>query len=250
MIAKVDAAKAAVYALTAKGRSELNAPGTSLSAAELKLMVMLDGKASVAQLEVQVQPLAPAVVADTLEKLARAGHIGLAGEMSSAGIDIVGLTLADETAAGLASLKKHGYFVKIARQAAQMRKLAKGEKITVLVVEDDPQLAKLLAMYFRMESMETRLASSRGEIAAALNQKPLPDLVLLDVVLPDVDGFEVLSRMRQHEAMKKIPVIMCTARATREAVLEGLQRGADGYVTKPFDVDVLMKAAKTVIGLP
>ena len=239
-----------VYALTAKGRSELSAAGTSLSPAELKLLVLIDGKSSVAQVAERALPLAPAKVTESLEKLARGGQIGPAGEMSSAGLDIVGFSLADESAAGLALLKKKGYFVRIARQAAEVRKLAAGERITVLVVEDDPQLAKLLGMYFRMENMDTRMATNRAEIALALNQKPTPDLVLLDVVLPDVDGFEVLARMRQHEALKKVPVIMCTARATREAVLEGLQRGADGYVTKPFDVDVLLKAVKTVIGLP
>jgi len=240
----------AVYALTAKGRSELNSAGTSLSAAELKLMVLIDGKATAARIEAQASPLTPAAVDEAIGKLARGGFIGLASDVSSGAIDIVGLTLADQSMAGIDSLRKNGYFVKIARHAAEERKLAKDEKITVLVVEDDPQLAKLLRMYFRMENMETRLASSRSEIAAALNQKPAPDVVLLDVVLPDVNGFEVLQRMRQHDAMKKIPVIMCTARATREGVLEGLQHGADGYVTKPFEVDVLLRAVKNVIGLP
>ena len=240
----------AVYALTAKGRAELNAAGTSLTAAQLKLLVLIDGKATAAQLEARANPLSPADVDEVISVLARAGHIGPASDFSSGALDIVGLTLADQSRVGVDSLRRNGYFVKIARQASEVRKLAAGEKITVLVVEDDPQLAKLLRMYFRMENMETRIASSRGEIAAALNQKPLPDVVLLDVVLPDVNGFEVLQRMRQHEAMKKIPVIMCTARATREGVLEGLQHGADGYVTKPFEVDVLLKAVKSVIGLP
>ena len=241
--------KSAVYALTVKGLAELNSADTLLSPTELRLLVLIDGKATVAQVAERAQPLTLAAATDAIGTLAKSGHIGPADKVQSAGIDIVGLSLADESSAGLATLRKLGYFVRIARHAPEPRKLAAGEKVTVLVVEDDPQLAKLLNMYFRMENMETRIASSRGEIAAALNQKPPPDLVLLDVVLPDVNGFEVLSRMRQHEAMKKIPVIMCTARATREAVLEGLQRGADGYVTKPFDVDVLMKAAKTVIGL-
>jgi DNA-binding response OmpR family regulator len=73
--------------------------------------------------------------------------------------------------------------------------------------------------------------------------------VLLDVVLPDIDGFEVLAKMRQHDLVKNVPVIMATAKATREAVLTGLQRGADGYVTKPYDMDVLLKTIKTVLGI-
>jgi DNA-binding response OmpR family regulator len=93
------------------------------------------------------------------------------------------------------------------------------------------------------------MASNKEEIAAALSQTPVPDLVLLDVVLPDADGFEVLAQMRQHEALKTVPVILCTGKATREAVLNGLLRGADGYITKPFDVDMVLKAVKTVLGL-
>src|SRR5258706_5194310 len=247
-VARID--PKAVYALSARGRSELNAGNTSLTPAQLKLLVLADGKSNVAQIVERAKPLAADAVQDLLDKLVQGGPLALAGELSNAGLSIMGFSLADESAAGAETLKKEGYFVRIARRAAELRKLGKDERLTVLVVEDDPQLAKLLGMYLRMDNMQTRMASNRDEIATALNQKPAPDLVLLDVVLPDVNGFDVLSRMRGHEAMKKIPVIMCTARATREAVLEGMQRGADGYVTKPFDVDVLLKAVKTVLGLP
>ena len=66
--------------------------------------------------------------------------------------------------------------------------------------------------------------------------------------LPQADGFDILARMRQHPVLKHMPVIMLTAEATREAVLKGLERGADGYVTKPFDADLLVSAVKAVLG--
>ena len=72
--------------------------------------------------------------------------------------------------------------------------------------------------------------------------------MLLDVQLPDLDGFDVLSRIRQHPLLKTVPVIMLTGEATRGAVLKGIHGGADGYVTKPFQIDVVMKAVKTVLG--
>jgi DNA-binding response OmpR family regulator len=93
------------------------------------------------------------------------------------------------------------------------------------------------------------MAANREGITAALRLAPKPDVVLLDVTLPDIDGFEVLLRMKQHPVMKTIPVIMMTAKATREAVLKGLACGADGYITKPFDVDVISNAVKSVLGL-
>jgi CheY-like chemotaxis protein len=70
----------------------------------------------------------------------------------------------------------------------------------VLVIEDDPQLAKLLRTYLQMEDFEVRIAATREEINAALCAQPTPHLVLLDIVLPDIDGFEVLAKMRHHPA--------------------------------------------------
>jgi two-component system OmpR family response regulator len=74
-------------------------------------------------------------------------------------------------------------------------------------------------------------------------------LVLLDVWLTDVNGFDILNKMRQHPVLKKLPVIMLTAEATREAVLKGILGGADGYITKPFQIHPLVKAVKTVLGM-
>ncbi len=107
----------------------------------------------------------------------------------------------------------------------------------------------MLQIFLKLEGFETRTASNRDEIVAALRAPPLPDLVLLDIRLPDINGFDVLARMRQHPAMKMLPVIVLTAEATREAVLKGLVGGADGFVTKPFQIDRLVKAVNTVLGL-
>ena len=224
------------------------------------MLVLIDGLASVAQIAKAAPSIAPEAVLGTLDKLKKGGHIVAAADVSSGGIEAtgfftrpVGLAAIDalaaaESDAGLASLQQQGYFVRIARRGVT-RKLAKDEKITVLVVEDDPQLAKLLRSYLAMENMIPRLAANREEIAAALRQLPRPDLVLLDVTLPDVDGFDVLARIRQHDTLKTMSVIMLTGKATREAVLKGLVGGADGYITKPFDIEALFKAVKSVIGL-
>ena len=70
-----------------------------------------------------------------------------------------------------------------------------------------------------------------------------------DVVLPDADGFDILCRMRRHPVLKSVPVVMLTAKATRDAVLRGLASGANGYITKPFEADVMLKAVRTILGL-
>ncbi|HTN93504.1 MAG TPA: response regulator, partial [Gallionella sp.] len=146
-------------------------------------------------------------------------------------------------------LRQNGYYVSLVRKSVAQPDRVAGKKLSVLVIEDDPDILKLLQIFLKMEGFETRIASNREEIVAAFRAPPLPELVLLDIRLPDINGFDVLARMRQHPAMKTLPVIMLTAEATREAVLKGLVGGADGFVTKPFQIDRLIKAVKTVLGL-
>ncbi len=239
-----------VYMLTSKGNAELTGAKTSLSAADLKLLVMVDGEATVEQIAKLTKSQLPAEeVAMMLRDLAKAGFI--ADPDGTAAINVGDFF--KEADFGLSSLQQKGFFVRIARRP-EPKKPEPGakpaeKKPTVLVVEDDPQLAKMLRTYLTMEDFAVRVAATRDEINKALREQPRPDVVLLDVVLPDLDGFDVLAKMRQHEAMKNVPIIMATAKATREAVLEGLRRGADGYVTKPYDVPVLLNAVKTVLGI-
>ena len=72
---------------------------------------------------------------------------------------------------------------------------------------------------------------------------------LLDIMLPDTNGFDVLARMKAHPTLRTIPVILLTAKAERESVARGLAGGADGYITKPFQPRVLIKGIRAVLGL-
>ncbi len=242
-----------VYMLTSKGNAELTGANTSLSADDLELLVMIDGMVTVEGIARQTKSgLTAETVAAMLHELVKGGYI--ADPDGTAAINVSDFF--KESDAGLASLQANGFFVRIARRADPKAKPAEPaarpaqkKKITVLVVEDDPQLAKMLRTYLKMEDFAVRVAATREEINKALREAPRPDVVLLDVVLPDVNGFDVLAKMRQHDATKSVPIIMATAKATREAVLEGLRRGADGYVTKPYDVPVLLAAVKTVLGI-
>lgn len=238
-----------IYLVTRKGKTELTEASTSLTRAELKLLVLVDGSTTVAQIAKFAQEPAPEAVAGVFEKLAAGGYI-ISNIQATSGRGIDGGVLFGDSDAGLASLRASGYFVRIAQRAPARPTLAAGEKITVLVVETDPQLVKMLRTYLKMEDFAVRVASTRDEITAALREPPRPDVILLEAVLPDIDGFDVLAKMRQHDALKSVPVIMVTVKATREAVLTGLLRGANGYVTKPYDMPVLLKAVRTVLGLP
>jgi len=238
-----------VYMLTSKGNAELTGGNTALGSSDLKLLVMVDGMATVEQITQRAKGNAEAVV-KALQALARGGYI--ADPDGTAAINVKDFF--KDIDSSLSSLQSNGFFVRIARRAGEKPKEAPGvrktaKKFTVMVVEDDPQLAKMLRMYLQMEDFAVRMAATRDEINKALREPPRPDIVLLDVVLPDTDGFQILEKMRAHPAVKDVPIIMATAKATRESVLQGLQHGADGYVTKPYDVPVLLTAIKTVLGL-
>ncbi len=246
-----------VYALTGLGNRELRASGTSLPAEELELLVLIDGKATVAQIEHSAKNRSSEQLRSALGKLYGKGLIDLASQMKG---DFFNLTMPlqipkgaapetqQEASEGVSSLKDKGYFVSIARRSAGGHPLPEGRKPVMLLIEDDETLVKLLHTVFQLEGFELRTAGNRDGVGAAFDAEPAPDLALLDVVLPDIDGFEVLGRIRSHPTLNALPVIMLTAKATRESVLKGLQLGADGYVTKPFDIEVLMDTVRTVLG--
>ena len=154
-----------------------------------------------------------------------------------------------EAAANVQFLRENGYCVNVARRPKVKRKWAKGSRPMVLVIDDDPDICSLLQMYLKLEGFESRVAGNREEVLAELRSVPLPDAVILDVHLPDADGFDILHRMREHPALKGLPILMLTGEATREAVLKGILGGADGFITKPFDIRHLVRAVKAVIGM-
>jgi DNA-binding response OmpR family regulator len=111
-------------------------------------------------------------------------------------------------------------------------------KQTILIVEDDLDVADMLNAYFRVQGYEV-LAANWGEEAVKLCQKKFPDLVILDIRLPDIDGYEVARRLRNDRHSREIPIIFLTDKRNRQDRLQGLELGADDYVTKPFDIQEL-----------
>jgi two-component system OmpR family response regulator len=158
---------------------------------------------------------------------------------------------APEADAGMRSLKRTGFYVRIAKKPRRaLPPRAPGEMPTAVVVEDDANLSRFVSSYLGFGGFHVRLATNRAEVLAEFRKYPIPDLVLLDVMLPDVDGFDILASVRRHPALKNVPVVMLTGKASREAVLKGLAGGADGYITKPFEPDALMSVVRTVMGAP
>lgn len=112
------------------------------------------------------------------------------------------------------------------------------ETATLLVVDDDLDVAEMLNAYFSVLGYRV-LTVNYGEDALAVCAKKVPDLVILDIHLPDIDGFAVAKRLRSTRNTQDIPIIFLTNKKDRVDVLSGLSLGANDYVTKPFDIQEL-----------
>ena len=117
----------------------------------------------------------------------------------------------------------------------------------VLVVDDEEHITELVSMGLTYNGFEVeRCGSGRDALAAV--ERSRPELIVLDVMLPDLDGFEVARRLRQAEgAGTRVPIIFLTARDTTQDKIEGLRLGSDDYVTKPFSIEELIERVKAVL---
>lgn len=111
-------------------------------------------------------------------------------------------------------------------------------KSKILIVEDDLDIAEMLNAYFRVQGYEV-FTVNWGEDGVRAAQTVLPDLMILDIRLPDIDGYEVARRVRSDRRTNEIPIIFLTEKRERIDRLQGFEVGADDYITKPFDVQEL-----------
>jgi DNA-binding response OmpR family regulator len=117
----------------------------------------------------------------------------------------------------------------------------------VLVADDDPDIRSLVVLRLERSGYEV-VAAGDGEEALATALERNPDLALLDVMMPKLDGYEVTERLRREEATRHLPVILLTARVQETDIARGLEAGADEYVKKPFSPTELRARVQAVLG--
>ena len=108
----------------------------------------------------------------------------------------------------------------------------------ILVVEDDFDISNMLRIYFTSQGYEVVVAGRGGEALERCRQQ-LPNVIVLDIMLPDIDGYEVCQRLRTNLRTSHIPIIFLTQKDERSDRIAGLELGADDYITKPFDIEEL-----------
>ena len=117
----------------------------------------------------------------------------------------------------------------------------------VLIVEDDPDQLALAKLRVTMAGYAVRTADSAASLRETLRKDPAPDLLLLDIILPDGDGFDILANIRMHSELALLPIVMLTVKGDPADIRKGLALGADGYVTKPYSKIVLADTIRRVL---
>ena len=121
-----------------------------------------------------------------------------------------------------------------------------GMKSKVLIVDDDPFNLDLLEQELTEQSYVIERAND-GQEGLEKVESFLPDVILLDYMMPKMNGIEVVKRLKQDERFKGIPVVLLTAKGSQKDKVEGLDAGADDYVAKPFQIDALLTKLKTYL---
>lgn len=120
------------------------------------------------------------------------------------------------------------------------------EKQTILVVDDEKDLLDLIEYNLKKEGFNV-LKAENGEEGIAVAKEKNPDLVLLDIMMPKMDGMQAVEEMRKDDQLKNIPIIFLTARSDEKTEVEGLNKGGDDYITKPISTTKLISRIKAVL---
>jgi len=251
-----------VYTQTAKGREELHAIPGNLGPNLKALLGMFDGQLSVEDLQKKLDKVPLDKLLMALEALVQDGYIEAAGPPAG-GDDLDFASYMNRptpmpteaqrqqaeqaTLTSMRTLKQAGYFVNIVSRSGTRIRPRSGDKYSILIIDGDQANALVLARTLMLQQYDVRSASREAEIMGELG-KPPPDLILMDVVLPDMVGIELLAKLREHPVFKSVPVIVVTAQAQHDDVVAALVYGANGYMTKPVQAEALLDSVKSVLG--
>lgn len=266
--------KSTVYSKTAKGMSEFMSGGKNLAREHARVLALINGKSSVGDL-VNSGALADSKYASTFEALLAHGlirvfdtsrHNGDMLEFTRAPeedvADIPAAVVVEELSPqesvqvwaqarrGAGELASTGFYSYGGKGALSV--VTGDASLQALVVEDDEELAELLVVLLSEKGMTVQVAQDIPKALAMMRAGPVPDFVLLDIVLPGMpgkDGFDLLAYLRRKEGWAKVPVVMVTSEVSDVQVMKGLKLGADGYIFKPFKWEALYGCIRDVVGI-
>lgn len=246
-----------IYRLTEEGRKAWEGEDAAVPADYRRILWMMDLHGSATDSLAKVFPVE--MLEEWLSELEELGMIEQVPE-GEAREDDFAASVSDKTHAmdrkdlrtaakeAGAALMRSGAYLSTDRLRRRPASPKAPEDTVVLIVEDDPDQLALADLRVSMAGYKVRVAGSVNAFLQAIVDDGAPDLLLLDIMLPDGDGLDVLARMRRHPALGSLPIIMLTAKSDAADIGRGLVLGADGYVTKPYTknllVDVIRRALK------
>jgi CheY-like chemotaxis protein len=264
--------KSSIFSKTAKGMAEYKAGGKNLAREHARLLALVNGRSSIGELFAS-GALVEGKYAPVFEALLEHGLIrqfdvaGLAEPIAWTPTelpDVFGTALPALTVEELSPQESVQAWAQARRGARELKSngfYSYGKKggldtgksgLTALVVEDDEELAELLMVLLSEKGIQVQVAPDVPRALTAIRSGPIPDMVVLDIVLPGApgkDGFDVLGFIRRQEDWSKVPVVMVTAEVSDEQVMRGLKGGADGYIFKPFQWEALYACIRDVLGI-
>ena len=253
-----------VYRRTAAGDKALSSIGPTIAPEYLRILSVIDGVTHSDVIRGLLRQFPDKLLRDWLSEVEELGFVISAPADPARDLDFTALsrkvsgepkaaTLADKTRIDRQAreardaLDHAGAYLSPDRLKHRPQVAKAPGDILVLVVEDDPDQAALANLRVSMAGYAVRVARSCKELVAQMRARALPDLILLDAMLPDGSGFDVLRNIRRHAKLALLPVVMLTALTDRQEVRRGLGLGADGYITKPYSKNVLTDTIRSVL---
>jgi CheY-like chemotaxis protein len=248
------------YRLTSAGRDAWEKEDVAIPADYRRILWLLDFHGHAGLIARLLKSYPASVLDEWLGEMEELGLIEqvLAGEETVADFEsdvdrTVKLTdldqrrLAQDAAHAGTSLARTGAYLAAHRISGRPAVEKSAAETVVLIVEDDPDQLALADLRVSMAGYGVRVATSVNEFLQTMLDDGPPDLLLLDVSLPDGDGFEVLAKLRRNRALGSLPIVMLTAKADPADIGKGLALGADGYVTKPYTRNILADIIRRVL---
>jgi two-component system, OmpR family, response regulator len=236
-----------MYVITPAGRAAWEGQDAAIPASYRRLLWSIDMQGASNAIREMALEHPPTLVQDWLKELHELGFVQSGGKPSAdTTLPISTNEPAIQSASrAIDSLRETGAFFALRHRPSGRPKPA--GKMQILIVEDDPDQRALADLRISMAGYGVRVAASVGDLLRSLRKDGTPDLLLLDVMLPDGNGFDVLAKLRRHPDYASLPIIMLTAERKPADIGRGLALGADGYVIKPYSKALITDVIARVV---
>lgn len=249
-----------VYRVTAAGRRAWETQDVAVPAEYRRMLWMMDFHGHASVIDGLVSRYPKHMLDDWLAEMEELGlieekqegesedtHPGFSAQDADQTITMDLARLREESEFAGKALARTGAYVAADRIGARPASRKAPADTVVLIVEDDPDQLALADLRVSMAGYRVRVANSVNAYLQSMLDEGAPDLLLLDVALPDGNGFDVLAKIRRHPVLGALPVVMLTAKDDAADIGKGLLLGADGYVTKPYTKNILAGVIRQVL---